>query len=77
MASAYRSTNAKKVTLVAETDDELRTIVDAYRDVCGVTLVIDAGRTCFNGQQTVTFCGIGPIHDGLVGDDLRQLRVFI
>lgn len=73
----YRySGKAKKVCLVVETTAELSTLCEAYRPVCGVSLVTDAGLTCFDGPTT-TCLGIGPIRDEDVGDDLKVLKVLI
>jgi len=69
--------NAKKVCLVVDTTDELRALESAYRPVCGVSLVTDAGLTCFDGVPTTTCLGIGPIRDEDVGEDLKCLKVFI
>jgi len=68
---------ATKVCLVVETTDELRELEARYRPVCGVSLVTDAGLTCFDGVPTVTCLGIGPIRDKDVGDDLKALKVLI
>ena len=77
-AGQYKmSGKATKVCLVVETVDELREIEARYRPVCGVSLVTDAGITCFNGEPTVTCLGLGPITDEQVGEDLRSLRVLI
>jgi peptidyl-tRNA hydrolase len=78
LLTAYRkSGKATKVCLVVETTDELRVLEAAYRPVCGVSLVTDAGLTCFDGVPTVTCLGIGPIRDEDVGDDLKALKVLI
>lgn len=76
-ASLYRdSDQAKKVCLVVETTDKLRELETHYRSVCGVSLVTDAGLTCFDGP-TVTCLGIGPIRDGDIGEDIKSLKVLI
>lgn len=73
----YRlSGKATKVCLVVETTDELRALESTYRRVCGVSLVTDAGLTCFDGPTT-TCLGIGPIRDEDVCDDLKALKVLI
>ncbi len=78
VVDGYRASGkAKKVCLVVETTDELRVLEARYRPVCGVSLVTDAGLTCFNGQPTTTCLGIGPIRDEDVGDDLKALKVLI
>jgi len=75
---AYRTGGkATKVCLVVETTEQLRELEAAYRPVCGVSLVTDAGLTCFDGVPTVTCLGIGPIRDEDVGDDLKALKVLI
>jgi peptidyl-tRNA hydrolase len=68
---------AKKVTLVVDTTDELKALYEAYRPTCGVSLVVDAGLTCFAGVPTTTCLGIGPIRDEDVGEDLKCLKVLI
>lgn len=71
---AYLSSgHARKITLVVDTDAELRALEATYRKLCGVSLVVDAGFTVFDGP-TVTCLGIGPISEGRVGDDLRELK---
>lgn len=74
MARAYQNSGlAFKITLVVETVAELEKLRDAYREVCGVSLVTDAGRTVFN-EPTTTCLGIGPLPDSLKGDDLAGLK---
>lgn len=68
---------AKKVCLAVDTVDDLKALYEAYRPVCGVSLVTDAGLTCFNGVPTTTCLGIGPIADDQIGDDLKCLKVLI
>ena len=73
----YRASGkATKVCLVVETTDELRELEARYRPVCGVSLVTDAGLTCFS-EPTTTCLGIGPIRDEDIGEDLKCLKVFI
>ena len=60
-----KSDHAVKITCVVETNEELLEILEAYRSVCGVTEVIDAGFTLFN-QPTLTCIGIGPITEELI-----------
>jgi peptidyl-tRNA hydrolase len=79
MAAAYRSGLAFKITMSVPTVDELRALEAAYRDVCGLSLVKDAGRTVFKDEQgnplpTVTCLGLGPLPESLKGDDLKALR---
>lgn len=70
-ASRYgMSPMAYKITLVVDTDEELRALADDYRDVCGTTVVIDAGATVFNGVPTLTCIGIGPLLDSQKKDSL-------
>lgn len=73
-AQAYRdSDRAYKIALVVETQADLEALEAVYRPVCGVSLVTDAGFTVFDGP-TVTFLGIGPIPESLIGDDLKALK---
>lgn len=75
-AMAYKdSDHAYKITLVVDTVAELEALRDAYKSVCGVSLVKDAGFTVFN-EPTVTCLGIGPIREDLIGDDLKALKTF-
>ncbi len=79
-ARAYRnSQHAYKITLVVPTEDDLKAFEERYRSVCGVSLVVDAGFTVFKNEDgsprpTVTFLGIGPIPENLIGDDLKALK---
>ncbi len=73
-AMAYAlSDHAYKITLVVDTVDELKVLHDAYKDVCGVSLVTDAGFTVFT-EPTTTCLGIGPISEDNIGDDLKALK---
>jgi len=73
----YRASGrATKVCLVVDTVDELKALYEAYKPICGVSLVTDAGLTCFDGPTT-TCLGIGPISEDKVGRDLSKLRVLI
>lgn len=80
-ARHYRqSKHAYKITLVVQTVDDLKGFEERYRDVCGVSLVTDAGFTVFKNEDgtpnpTTTCLGIGPIPEDLIGDDLRALKV--
>lgn len=69
------SQHARKITLVVDTQQQLEALLGAYKDVCGVSLVEDAGFTVFK-EPTVTCLGIGPIHEDQVQDDLRTLKLF-
>lgn len=72
---AYRaSERAYKIALVVPLVEDLVRLELAYRDVCGVSLVKDAGFTIFD-EPTVTCLGIGPIRESLIGDDLKALKV--
>ncbi len=74
LAEAYRTTDhAYKITLVVDTVEELEVLQARYHDVCGVSLVKDAGFTVFT-EPTVTCLGIGPISEDLIGDDLKSLK---
>lgn len=76
-AEKYRNSGrATKVCLVVDTVDELKALEEAYRPVCGVSLVTDAGLTCFD-EPTTTCLGIGPIRDEDIGEDLKALKVLI
>lgn len=73
-AQTYRDNpHARKITLAVPSVDDLIAFRDAYENVCGVSLVTDAGFTVFD-KPTTTCLGIGPIRDELVGDDLKLLR---
>lgn len=69
------SQRAKKITLIVETVAELHALQKAYKDVCGTSLVTDAGLTVFK-EPTTTCLGIGPIPADLIGDDLKALKTF-
>lgn len=70
----YRSSDhAYKITLVVETVEQLQALHDAYRNICGVSLVTDAGFTVFK-EPTTTCLGLGPISEDLIGEDLKALK---
>ena len=74
-AQAYRnSDHAYKISLVVDTEEELKNLQKAYMDVCGTSLVTDAGFTVFD-KPTTTCLGIGPIPEELIGEDLKALKV--
>lgn len=74
-AQAYRDSNhAVKITLVVDTEEELKELLRAYYDVCGVAFIKDAGFTVFK-EPTVTCLGIGPIHVDDIGEDLKSLKL--
>ena len=64
-----------KITLVVDTVEELKALQEAYKDICGTSLVTDAGLTVFN-EPTTTCLGLGPIAEDKVGPDLRFLKTF-
>ena len=75
-ALAYKgSDRAYKITLIVDTVDELRAIQEKYKDICGTSLVTDAGFTVFN-EPTTTCLGLGPISEDNIGDDLKALKTF-
>ena len=70
-AYAYKhSERAYKITLRISTVDELKALQEKYRDICGTSLVTDAGFTVF-AEPTTTCLGIGPIREDKIGDDLN------
>lgn len=75
-ALAYaHSDHAYKITLIVDTVDELRELQKKYKDICGTSLVTDAGFTVFDEPTTVCL-GIGPIREDLIGDDIKALKTF-
>lgn len=52
--------DARKITLVVDTVDELRELYKQFRPHMGVTLVEDCAYTVFE-ESTVTAVGLGPI----------------
>lgn len=74
--NAYKdSQRAKKITLVVESVEELKALQAAYIDVCGTSLVTDAGLTVFK-EPTTTCLGIGPLPEDKIGADLKALKTF-
>jgi peptidyl-tRNA hydrolase len=72
----YRmSDRAYKITLIVDTVDELKALQDKYKDICGTSLVTDAGYTVFN-EPTTTCLGLGPISEDNIGDDIKSLKTF-
>ena len=67
------SERAYKITLVVDTVDELKAIQAKYKDICGTSLVTDAGFTVFK-EPTTTCLGLGPISEYHIGDDLESLK---
>ena len=75
-AYAYKhSERAYKITLRISTVDELKALQEKYRDICGTSLVTDAGFTVFN-EPTTTCLGLGPISEDKIGDDIKSLKTF-
>ena len=69
------SDHAYKITLIVDTVDELKALQEKYKDICGTSLVTDAGYTVFDGPTT-TCLGLVPISEDNIGDDLRALKTF-
>lgn len=67
--------HAYKITLIVDTVEELRTLQEKYRGICGTSLVTDAGFTVFD-EPTTTCLGLGPISEDNIGDDLKALKTF-
>lgn len=75
-AVAYKNSNhAYKITLIVDTVDELKALQEKYKNICGTSLVTDAGFTVFN-EPTTTCLGLGPISEDNIGDDLKALKTF-
>lgn len=70
------SDHTYKITLVVDTVEELQQLHDKYKDICGVSLVKDAGFTVFT-EPTVTCLGLGPIGEDKIGEDLKGLKLLI
>lgn len=70
------SERAYKITLIVDTVDELKALQEKYKDICGTSLVTDAGFTVFD-EPTTTCLGLGPISEDNIGDDIKSLKVFI
>jgi len=69
------SDRAYKITLIVDTVDELKALQEKYKNICGTSLVTDAGFTVFN-EPTTTCLGLGPISEDKIGDDLKALKTF-
>lgn len=69
-----KSEKAFKITLVVDTVEELKVLHEKYKNICGTSLVTDAGITVFKEPTTVCL-GIGPISSDKVNDDIRNLKV--
>jgi peptidyl-tRNA hydrolase len=75
-AIAYQSSDhAYKITLIVDTVEELKALQEKYKDICGTSLVTDAGFTVFN-EPTTTCLGLGPISEENIGDDIKALKTF-
>lgn len=68
-----RGPRAYKICLVVDTVEQLKEIEDEYRDICGVSLVTDAGFTVFD-EPTTTCLGIGPLRDSDKTETLTKLK---
>lgn len=70
----YRNSgDARKITLVVDTVEELKALYEKYRPYMGATLVEDCAYTVFDGP-TITGVGLGPIDDDwLEGSELKSL----
>lgn len=76
MAQAYRdSSHAYKIALQVASAAELAVFHEAYKDICGISLVKDAGFTVFK-EPTITCLGIGPIREDQVLENLSSLTTF-
>lgn len=64
---------AFKITVVVDTDEELKELETLYKDRCGVSLVTDAARTVFT-EPTITCLGIGPIDPDDREEKLKGLK---
>ena len=71
----HNGDHAYKITLIVDTVDELKALQEKYKDVCGTSLVTDAGFTVFK-EPTTTCLGLGPISEDNIGDDLKALKTF-
>lgn len=67
--------HAYKITLIVDTVEELKALQAKYKNVCGTSLVTDAGFTVFE-EPTTTCLGLGPISEDNIGDDLKALKTF-
>ena len=70
------SKHAYKIALIVDTVEELIELQKRYKDVCGTSLVKDAGFTVFN-EPTITCLGLGPISVDNIGRDLKSLKLFL
>jgi peptidyl-tRNA hydrolase len=67
--------DARKITLVVDTIEELEELYFRFRPFMGATLVEDCGYTVFDSDSTITAVGLGPISNDWVKDSyLSQLE---
>jgi PTH2 family peptidyl-tRNA hydrolase len=76
IVKSYLNSRAYKITLLVDTVDQLKELQKAYDKVCATYLVTDAGFTVFN-EPTITCLGLGPISEDNIGDDIKNLKVFL
>lgn len=76
-----KQTSAFKMALVVPDETALRALYDAYRPICGVSMVEESGSrsdgTVNDEVRAVTALGIGPIRSDLIGADLKSLKPFL
>lgn len=72
----YSNPRAYKICLVVDTVDELKVIQEEYKDICGTSLVTDAGFTVFD-EPTTTCLGVGPLRDSLKTETLSKLKLLV
>ena len=60
MYSYKHNNDARKISLVVDTVDELKELYETFRPHMGATLVEDCGYTVFS-EPTITCVGLGPI----------------
>ena len=73
-ALAYKTSGiAKKVVLACDDEVLMRQLAKDYQEVCGTTVVEDAGLTVFNGK-TFGAVGIGPLAPDERDERLRGLK---
>jgi len=74
-ALQYRGApHAYKIGLVVPKVTDLFPLYERYQDICGITMVKDAGFTVFD-EPTITAIGIGPILESQIGDDLKGIKL--
>lgn len=76
-ASAYLLTQkAFKIVLIVDSVAELKEIECKYKNICGTSLVTDAGLTVFEEPTTVCL-GLGPLDIWNTDNDIKSLKVLI